>query len=108
MGVLWNNWVSAGGLSGTLSSEGEYLEPSEEYKTFRNNINKLLAVDPITAVNEVLPEIEQQAADEMYIIMPLASKPNLLIADKDLMNIPEGLMFSVCQSWEFLWFADAE
>lgn len=107
-GVLWNNWVEAGGLSGTITGTGEYLEPGEAYKTFCNNINRLLAVDPITAVNEVLPEIEQQAADEMYIIMPLASKPNLLIADKNLRNIPDGLMFSVCQSWEFLWFADAE
>ena len=42
----------------------------------------------------------------MYIIMPLASKPNLLIADKNLRNIPDSLMFTVCQSWEFLWFDD--
>jgi len=105
-GILWDNWVNAGGLTGTITGEGEYLEPSEEYKTLRNNINSLLAVDPITAVNEVLPKIEQQAADEMYIIMPLASKPNLLIADKNLQNIPDSLMFTVCQSWEFLWFDD--
>ena len=102
--VLWNAWVNAGGLSGDIpeAEAGNYLEPSEEYKQLRLRVQDLMATDPVTAVNEVLPEIAQQVAQEKYVIIPILGQSSIVVADSDIHNIPEGLAFTFWCSLEFL------
>jgi peptide/nickel transport system substrate-binding protein len=102
--VLWNTWVNAGGLSGdiTADSADAYLEPTEEYKNLRLLVQQLMTDDPVTAVNEVLPLIAQQVADEAYVIIPILDQSAILVADSNISNIPEGLQFTCWSSFEFL------
>ena len=102
--VLWNAWVNAGGLSGDIpeAEAGNYLEPSEEYKQLRLRVQDLMATDPVTAVNEVLPEIARQVAQEKYVIIPILGQSSIVVADSDIHNIPEGLAFTFWCSLEFL------
>ena len=106
-GVLWNAWVQAGGLSGEIAEadKGKYLEPPEWYQQLVAKIDSLMTVDPATAVNQVLPEIAQTVADQMYLILPITNPGRIMIVNKDLGNVPtDGLVYSWNMSYEQVFY----
>ncbi len=106
-GVLWNAWVTAGGMSGEIAAEDadKYLEPPEWYKELVAKIDSLMTVDPAVAVNEVLPDIAQTVADEMYLILPITNPGRIMIVNKDLGNVPTGgLVYSWNMSYEQVFY----
>ena len=91
---LWNAWVAAGGMYGE-DTEG-YLEPEQWYKDLRLEVDSLMKVDPVTAVNEVIPGIAKNIADNGYLIAPVNDCGRLMIVNKDLGNVPHG---GLAYSW---------
>lgn len=91
---LWNAWVAAGGMYGE-DTEG-YLEPEQWYKDLRLEVDSLMKVDPVTAVNEVIPSIAKNIADNGYLIAPVNDCGRLMIVNKDLGNVPHG---GLAYSW---------
>ena len=95
---LWNTWVAKGGLTGSLEGNAAYLEPDDEYKQFRLDIDSLMTVDPATAVNEVLPKLNTWMSEHVYIIEPLINVQQCVIINSDIGNVPTG---GVGISWNF-------
>ena len=96
---LWTNWVSNGGLTGTMKSEtDEQLEPTEVYKEYRLAIQGLFTVDPETAVNVNLPEVMEIAATEKLFIQPVKNVQQCVVINNDICNVPTG---GIGISWDF-------
>ena len=57
-----------------------------------------VTVDPETAVNELLPEIYEYNAENLYIIEPLINVQQCVIINSDIGNVPSG---GVGISWNF-------
>ncbi len=95
---LWSQWVDKGGLSGQLPTDATYLEPPQDYKDFRLAINSLFIADPVTAVNEVLPQLAQWMSEHIYIIEPLDNVQQCVLINSDIGNVPSG---GVGISWNF-------
>jgi len=95
---LYQDWVDNGGLSGDLEGSTDYLEPPEDYQEFRLMIDSLFTVDPVTAVNEVLPELNTWMGEHLYIIEPLINVQQCVIINSDIGNVPTG---GVGISWNF-------
>ena len=87
--VLWNNWRTAGGMTGTLP-EGEYAVPPEGYVKQLELIDSLLIVSPEEAVNEVVPEIMENCKEFHWIIEPPIDVMTCSVANADLGNVPDG------------------
>ena len=94
---LWNSWVTKGGLSGAETAS-EALEPPQDYKDFRLMIDSLMTVDPETAVNEVLPQLNSWMSEHVYIIEPLINVQQCVIINSDIGNVPTG---GIGISWNF-------
>ncbi len=94
---LWNNWVAKGGLSGAETA-ASLLEPPQDYKDFRLMIDSLMTVDPETAVNEVLPQLNTWMSEHLYIIEPLINVQQCVIINSDIGNVPTG---GIGISWNF-------
>ncbi|MGI6239882.1 MAG: ABC transporter substrate-binding protein [Christensenellales bacterium] len=106
-GVLWNAWVQAGGMSGDISAQdaGNYLEPPAWYLDLVVKIESLMTVDPVVAVNELIPEIAKIAAEEMYLILPVTNAGRLMIVNSDLGNVPTGgLVYSWNMGYEQVFY----
>lgn len=106
-GVLWNAWVQAGGMSGEIAADemDNYLEPPTWYRDLVTKIDSLMTVDPYIAVNEVLPEIAQTVADQMYLILPITNPGRIMIVNRDLGNVPtDGLVYSWNMSYEQVFY----
>jgi peptide/nickel transport system substrate-binding protein len=95
---LYQDWVDKGGLSGDLAGSTDYLEPPQDYKDFRLMIDSLFTVDPVTAVNEVLPQLNTWMGEHLYIIEPLINVQQCVIINSDIGNVPTG---GVGISWNF-------
>ena len=92
----WQDWVDAGGLSkGDI--EGQ-LTPPEDFQEVMLKIQSLMTVDPVTAVNEVLPEINEWHMEHLYLIEPLINVQQCVIINSDIGNVPTG---GVGISWNF-------
>jgi hypothetical protein len=64
-----------------------------------------MTVDPAVAVNEVLPDIAQKVADQMYLILPITNPGRIMIVNKDLGNVPTGgLVYSWNMSYEQVFY----
>ncbi len=97
-GPLYQKWVDKGGLSGKLEGSTEYLEPSDELKQFYLDVQALFTVDPAKAVTELLPEVAQFMADQLFIINPVTNVQQCVILNSDIGNVPTG---GVGISWNF-------
>ena len=95
---LYNDWVGAGGLSGALEGDTTYLEPDETTKEAWLKIQSLMTVDPETAVNEILPEIADWAAEQCWLIIPITNVQQCVVINSDIGNVPTG---GVGISWNF-------
>ena len=95
---LYQDWVDKGGLSGDLDGSTDFLEPPQDYKDFRLMIDSLFTVDPATAVNEVLPQLNSWMGEHLYIIEPLINVQQCVIINSDIGNVPTG---GVGISWNF-------
>ena len=118
----WNDWVAGGGLSGrevkwsSLSADAGtdaadeadkvnaaqsalvYAAPPEDFQEVMLKIQSLMTVDPVTAVNEVLPEIDKWHQEHFYLIEPLINVQQCVIINSDIGNVPSG---GVGISWNF-------
>ena len=96
---LWTDWVDAGGLSGMVPEDStSLLAPPKDYQEMRLKVQSLMTVDPETAVNELLPEIYEYNAENLYIIEPLINVQQCVIINSDIGNVPSG---GVGISWNF-------
>ena len=95
---LWEDWVNAGGLTGSLRSDDQLLEPSQEWKDFINAIQGCFTVDPVTAVNENVPAVLQMSADNLWVIQPVKNIQQCVIINDDIRNVPTG---GIGISWNF-------
>ncbi len=86
---LWGDWINNGGLSG-MERADSYLEPPQEYKDLALKAQSLMTVDPETAVNEVLPQVLQINADNIYTIEPETNVMQCVIINSDIGNVPTG------------------
>lgn len=107
-GVLWNNWVKAGGLTGKLEGSGEYLTPPDWYIELRREVERMMTETPDVTVAEVLPAVEQTVAEQLYTIIPLYARPCFLIIDSDVGNIAECRQFGVMMGMEYMFFHNPE
>ena len=103
-GVLWNNWVNAGGLSGELEDSDKYLTPPDWYIELRKEVERMMTETPDVAVAEVLPVVEQTVADQLYTIIPLYARPCFLVLDSDVGNVAECRQFGVMMGMEYMFF----
>ena len=115
----WNDWVAQGGLSGrevkwvelttdeanastdeanAAQASKTYADPDEDFQEVVLMIQSLMTVDPVTAVNEVLPEINQWHMDHLYLIEPLINVQQCVVINSDIGNVPSG---GVGISWNF-------
>ena len=104
---LWNAWVKAGGLAGTIAEDdaGKYSTPDEWYIQLVTDVDSLMTVSPVEAVNEVLPKIKQEVAENMFLILPVTNCGRLMIVNNDLGNVPTGgLVYSWNMSYEFVYY----
>lgn len=85
---LYDAWFKAGGMSGNITSEGEYLEPTDDVKAIYRLSNEKMQVDLDTAADEVVPELLQIIADNCYVIMPILHTPGGMAYSNKLGNIP--------------------
>ncbi len=100
---LWNAWVTAGGMYGADTES--YLEPTQWYKELRLEVDSLMKVDQATAVNEVIPNIAKNIADNGYLIAPVKNCGRLMIVNKDLGNVPYGgLVYSWNMAYEQVFY----
>ena len=84
-------WINAGGLSGELDTEGEYIEPSEDFKRFYTKMQSLMEVSPTEAVSTVLPELADMMSEELLcLIVPTTHAVNCVILNSDIGNVPSG------------------
>ena len=95
---LWDKWCSAGGLSGVELDPAQYLEPSEEYKKVKLLIQSLMTVTPDKATSEVLPQILELEAANLWVIEPLTNVMQCVIINSDIGNVPSG---GVGIGWDF-------
>ena len=95
---LWQKWIDAGGLTGTLKSDDTYLEPSEEFKQFVLGIQGCFTVDPVTAVNENVPMLMKMQAENLWDIEPLQHVQQCVVINSDVRNVPSG---GIGISWNF-------
>ena len=95
---LWEDWVNAGGLTGTMKSDDQFLEASQEWKDFINAINGCFTVDPVTAVNVNVPAVLQMSADNLWVIQPVQKIQQCVIINDDVANVPTG---GIGISWDF-------
>ncbi len=95
---LWQKWIDAGGLTGTLKSDDTYLEPSEEFKQFVLGIQGCFTVDPVTAVNENVPMLMKMQAENLWDIEPLQHVQQCVVINSDVRNVPTG---GIGISWNF-------
>ena len=95
---LYQDWVDAGGLSGNTERTAGLLEPDELTKENWLKIQSLMTVDPETAVNEVLPQIADWAAEQCWFIIPITHVQQCVILNSDIGNVPTG---GVGISWNF-------
>ena len=95
---LWQQWVNAGGLSGSLPTDQQFLEPPEEWQDFTRRIQSCFTVDPETAVDEVIPALMDTQAEQLWVIEPFSHVQQCVIANRDLGNIPTG---GIGISWNF-------
>ena len=97
-GPLYQDWLDKGGLSGKLEGSTDYLEPSDELKQFYLDVQALFTVDPAKAVTELLPDVAQFMADQLFIINPVTNVQQCVIINSDIGNVPTG---GVGISWNF-------
>lgn len=95
---LWQDWIDAGGLSGELKGTDVLLEPSEEFKEFVLGIQGCFTVDPVTAVNENVPNLVKLQAENLWDIEPLQHVQQCVVINTDMRNIPTG---GIGISWNF-------
>jgi peptide/nickel transport system substrate-binding protein len=84
----WNDWVEQGGLQ-----KGEIdglMTPPEDFQEVMLKIQSLMTVDPETAVNEVLPEINEWHMEHLYLIEPLINVQQCVVINSDIGNVPTG------------------
>ena len=79
---LWKNWWDSNGANG--------IEPTEEGKQFFSLLEKVMTVSPTEAVSDVLPELHQVCADNLWLIIPLQNVQQSVVANRNLRNIPVG------------------
>lgn len=79
---LWKAWWDSNGANG--------VEPTEEGKQFFSLLEKVMTVSPAEAVDDVLPELHQLCADNLWVIIPLQNVQQSVIANENLRNIPVG------------------
>ena len=97
-GPLYQDWLDKGGLSGKLEGSTDYLEPSDELKQFYLDVQALFTVDPAKAVTELLPDVAQFMADQLFIINPVTNVQQCVIINSDIGNVPTG---GIGISWNF-------
>ena len=95
---LYQKWVDKGGLSGNLEGSTEFLEPSDDIKQFFLNIQRMFTEAPEVAVNELLPQLAQFMADNLYIINPVTNTQQCVVINSDIGNVPTG---GIGISWNF-------
>ena len=95
---LYQKWVDKGGLSGDLEGSTEFLEPSDDIKQFFLNIQRMFTETPEVAVNELLPQLAQFMADNLYIINPVTNVQQCVVINSDIGNVPTG---GIGISWNF-------
>ena len=77
---LWNAWWTKGQSNG--------YEPPQEIKDFYLMNESLMTVDPVTAVNDVLPKLVGYMADNLFIIEPLINVQQCVIVNSGIGNVP--------------------
>ena len=95
---LYQKWVDKGGLSGELEGSTEFLEPSDDIKQFFLNIQRMFTETPEVAVNDLLPQLAQFMADNLYIINPVTNVQQCVVINSDIGNVPTG---GIGISWNF-------
>ena len=95
---LWQDWIDAGGLTGTLRSDDVLLEPSDAFKEFVLGIQGCFTVDPVTAVNENVPALMKLQAENLWDIEPLQNVQQCVVINSDVRNVPSG---GIGISWDF-------
>ncbi|MGI6173115.1 MAG: ABC transporter substrate-binding protein [Christensenellales bacterium] len=87
---LWDNWYNTDGAGGE--------EPPAEVKEFLHNIDSLMTVSPVDAVNEVLPKLVEFMSENLYLIEPLINVDQCVVINSKIGNVPTG---GVGISWNF-------
>ena len=87
---LWNAWLNAGGLTGTLATDATYLEPPQDVQDFFLGVQSLTADTADKAMNETLPALMDYMSENMFLIMPLDGIQKCVVVNNDLGNVPTG------------------
>lgn len=95
-GPLWQQWVSAGGLSGDVPADStEYLTPPEYVQDFYRLDTSLDAVTPDEALGVIVPQEIQYMADNLFLIMHSTNIQKCVVVNADIANVPsDGLCIS--------------
>ncbi len=108
---LYDAWFKADGMSGAITSEGEYLEPTDDVKEIYRLSNEKMQVDVNTAATEVVPNIMKILADNCYVIMPIVHTPGGMTYSNRLGNIPyntDVMVHTLNFDMDSLYFKDAQ
>ena len=108
---LYDAWFKAGGMSGDVSADGEYLEPTEDVKEIYRLSNEKMQVDVNTAATEVVPKLMKILADQCYVIMPIVHTPGGMAYSNRLGNIPyntDVMVHTLNFDMDSLYFKDAQ
>jgi peptide/nickel transport system substrate-binding protein len=95
-GPLWQQWLSAGGLSGGVpEGSTEYLTPPEYVQDFYRLDSSLDAVTPEEALNTIVPQEIQFMADNLFLIMHSTDIQKCVVVNAGIANVPtNGLCIS--------------
>ena len=108
---LYDAWFKAGGMSGDVSADGAYLEPTEDVKEIYRLSNEKMQVDVNTAATEVVPKLMKILADQCYVIMPIVHTPGGMAYSNRLGNIPyntDVMVHTLNFDMDSLYFKDAQ
>ena len=108
---LYDAWFKAGGMSGDVSADGEYLEPTEDVKEIYRLSNEKMQVDVNTVATEVVPKLMKILADQCYVIMPIVHTPGGMAYSNRLGNIPyntDVMVHTLNFDMDSLYFKDAQ
>ncbi len=105
-GPLWQQWLSAGGLSGNVPTDStEYLTPPAYVQDFYRLDSSLDAVTPDEALNVIVPQEIQYMADNLFLIMHSTKIQKCVVVNADIANVPaDGLCISFGFALETMYF----
>ncbi|MGI6239130.1 MAG: ABC transporter substrate-binding protein [Christensenellales bacterium] len=98
-GPLWQQWLANGGLAGKIPADTtDYLVPPQNVQDFYLMDASVNAVTPEVAINEIVPQMIDYMAENLFLIMHSDNIQKCVVADANIGNMPTG---GLCISFGF-------